>query len=394
MLSHIGPLDDGLETRVAQRTRELASALEFSQEIVAQLDLKNLLQSVAERARTMSRSSAVSLCLLDESGTTLALAISSGNIAESTRPCRVLGRSLTDRVVGTGQTMVVEAPCMTCDLLLVQASRWSTVVPLRTGTTTLGALCVMRSSGKPFDDDETRALRLLANSAAIAITNARLVEAERCQAEQSAALAERERLAAALHDHLAQTLGFLNLKVDRVRELGMMGRFAEVEHELDRMKSAINVAYGQVRAALSGLREPLPSTTNLTQQLADCVAEMQKISGLTVDLAINDSSALRLSPVAQTQVLHIVREALVNVCRHAQVRQVRVIVQRAEGMARFVVEDDGCGFDIHAVAGDHHLGLTIMRTRAERSGGRLMIHSTPGTGTRVVACFPLEAPAE
>jgi two-component system nitrate/nitrite sensor histidine kinase NarX len=250
-------------------------------------------------------------------------------------------------------------------------------------------LCVVRNSGKPFDIDETRALTLLANSAAIAITNARLAETSRHQAEQSAALAERERLAADLHDNLAQTLGFLNLKTEQVVETLTAGRVTDAIGELGQMKPTISAAYQQVRTALTGLREPPPTYGDLAEKLATCVADFSYETGPLITLAIVDDSALLLPHVTQAQVLHIVREALSNAQRHAQASQVRIRVSQAGGVARFAVADDGCGFDPDSVEGDDRLGLAIMQARAQRSGGYLTIDSTPGAGTKVVGCFPV-----
>jgi len=57
--------------------------------------------------------------------------------------------------------------------------------------------------------------------------------------------------------------------------------------------------------------------------------------------------------------------------------------------ALFTVKDDGDGFDPQAIKTENHLGLAIMRARAERSGGVLAIESAPGAGTKVLATFPL-----
>jgi two-component system nitrate/nitrite sensor histidine kinase NarX len=230
----------------------------------------------------------------------------------------------------------------------------------------------------------------LANSAAIAISNARLAETSRRQAERSAVLSERERLAADLHDNLAQTLGFLNLKTERVEETLAAGRVTDAIGELRQMKPTISVAYQQVRAALTGLSEPQPTNGNLAEKLATCVADFSYETGPLIALTIVDDSALLLPQVTQAQVLHIVREALSNAHRHAQATQVQIRVSRADGEARFMVADDGCGFDLDSVEGDDHLGLAIMQTRAQRSGGYLTIDSTPGAGTKVVGCFPVK----
>ncbi len=392
MRAEIAVAREQLETRVARRTHELASAFEFSQEIVAQLELDHLLRSVADRAQALMQAQAVSLCLLATDGEHLELVASSGETTVQSGLRQSIQRGLAARVVGAGETVVVEAACSSCGFLCLHAPGQCVAAPLRVGERTLGALCAVRNSGGHFDFDETRALTLLANSAAIAIANAQLAEAGRRQAEQAASLAERERLAAELHDHLAQTLSFLNLKTDRMKEMLGAEQPVEAGAELQRMKSAIGEAYGQVRAALVGLREPPPATDDLAQKLAASVADFQEASGLTAHLIVADPSALALPRVTQTQALHIVREALANVQRHAQARQVQVRVERSNGDARFTVEDDGCGFDPQSVATEHHLGLVIMRTRAERSGGKLAVTSASGAGTKVVASFPLKPP--
>lgn len=107
---------------------------------------------------------------------------------------------------------------------------------------------------------------------------------------------------------------------------------------------------------------------------------------------ITDQAALALPPVTQTQVLHIVREALTNVQRHARARRARVYVECSGEMARFTVEDDGCSFDPDAAIGDHHWGLIIMRPHAERSGGQLLIDSASGAGTKLRLRLPLPVP--
>jgi two-component system nitrate/nitrite sensor histidine kinase NarX len=389
MRAEVTAARDHLEQRVAQRTRELASAFEFSQEIVAQLDLDHLLRSVTDRARALMQAESASLCLLAPGGDYLELAASSGEThshAGLRQPIRI---GLAARVIGAGETVVVETACSSCGFLCAHAPGQCVAAPLKVGERTLGALCAVRAERLKFDSDETRALTLLANSAAVAIANAQLAEAGRRHAEQTATLAERERLAAELHDHLAQTLSYLNLKADRVAELLAAGRAADVGGELGRMKAAIGDAYGQVRAALTGLRESAPPADDLSAKLSASLADFRETSGLSAELLIEDASALALPRAAQTQVVHIVREALANTRRHAGARRATVRVSRTNGAACFSVEDDGRGFDPQADGGADHLGLAIMRARAERSGGQLSIESAPGAGTRITARFPL-----
>jgi two-component system nitrate/nitrite sensor histidine kinase NarX len=390
MRTEVAAARDMLESRVAQRTRELTTAFEFSQEIVRQLDLDHLLNSVTDHAQSLMQARAAALCLLTPEGEHLELVSSSGETGDHIGMLQSTQKGLALPVIGAGQTTVVEASCSICGFLCDHSASYCVAAPLRAGDHTLGALCVVRNSSKLFDTDETRALTLLANSAAIAITNARLVESSRQQAEQSAVLTERERLAADLHDNLAQTLGFLNLKTERVEETLAAGRVSEAIGELGQMKPTISEAYQQVRTALTGLREPPPTNGDLGEKLATCVADFSYETGLLITLTIVDDSALLLPHVTRAQALHIVREALTNAHRHAQASQVRIRVSQAGGLARFAVVDDGCGFDLDSVEGDDHLGLAIMQARAQRSGGNLTINSAPGTGTEVIATFPVK----
>ncbi|MCC6191430.1 MAG: type IV pili methyl-accepting chemotaxis transducer N-terminal domain-containing protein [Anaerolineales bacterium] len=402
MRTELAAARDQLGTRVTQRTSELATVFELSQEIVAQLDLECVLRSVAGRVRALVEAQSTCLCLLAADGQQLELAAGSGAALAYIGQRQPAGKGLPSRVIGAGQAAVVEAACSVCRFFDTAAAGQCAAAPLRVGEHTLGALCAVRAkNGQPFNRDESRALTLLANSAAIAIANARLVEAGRQQARQTAILAERERLAAELHDHLAQTLAALGLKIERVRQACTPAEAGAAAAELEAMEAAVARAYRQVRAALVDLQEPPgraePAAESDAEALARaveaCVAEFRNATGLAVDLRLPDPAALRLPRLAQVQAVHVVREALANVRRHAQARQAWVTVERANGEVRFAVEDDGRGFDLEAVESDKHLGLAIIRARAERSGGCLSIASTPGSGTRVTAVFPVEEAA-
>jgi len=389
MRAEIASAQESLEGRVAQRTRELMAAFEFSQEIVSQLEPELLLRSVTERARSLMGARAAALCLLDNGDSSLVLSASSPEEKPLLNTRQTLEGGLAHCVVHKGGPVLAQAECQQCAFLQMYAPGQSAVVPLRAAETTLGALCVVREPGQTFDPYETRALTLLSNAAAIAIANARLVEAGRHQTEQAAIQAERERLAADLHDNLAQTLSFLNLEADQMRGMLATGEMRRSLGALEQMKSAIGGAYEQVRAALVGLSEPVAGADDFAYKLNASLEEMRRVTFLPINLKIADQSALVLPRLVQAQAIHIVREALVNTHKHAQARSVRVCIERVDGQCRLTIEDDGCGFDPQDIQGGHHLGLRLMRARAERSGGTLMVESAPGAGTRVVVSFPL-----
>ena len=96
----------------------------------------------------------------------------------------------------------------------------------------------------------------------------------------------------------------------------------------------------------------------------------------------------RLAPIAQKQLLMILTETLTNIHRHAEAENVTVLFEESQDKILMTIEDNGRGFHKDLDYGDHHYGLRIMQTRAERSGGSLIVESEPGQGTRIMVSFP------
>ena len=93
--------------------------------------------------------------------------------------------------------------------------------------------------------------------------------------------------------------------------------------------------------------------------------------------------AIALPADVQIQVLHVVQEALSNVRKHARAHRVQLHVTQSPHWS-FEIADDGCGFDPGEDRGEMHVGLSIMRERAQRIGAQVVVQSRPGAGTTVV----------
>ncbi len=379
-----------LEERVSQQASELATAFELSQEIVAELNIDHLLTSVTNRAKSLANADVASLCLLAPAGETLRLVANSNGFIPPEDMEQPIGDGLSGDVVFRDKTVSTDTVCANC-IFMQHIDGDCMATPLKAGEKILGALCVIKREPNHINSDHTRALSLLANSAAIAITNAQLVKEKQIQAQQAASLAERERLAAELHDNLAQTLSFLNLKTDHVTNLLHRAKYDDTLSELQAMQSAIQLAYGQVRAALVGLREPISAPGDITQKIQSIIADFSDATQLPVQLTLSNSNTLTLPRTVQTQALHIIKESLANIRRHAHAGRVHITVKHCDTSVCFSVNDDGVGFDPTRTNPENHLGLMIMHTRAKRSGGQLEVQSTPEYGTTVTATFPLMA---
>jgi signal transduction histidine kinase len=230
-----------------------------------------------------------------------------------------------------------------------------------------------------------------ANSAAIALEKALLYE----QAELLATLEERQRIAAEMHDGLAQTLSYLSLKAYHASELLDQRQLDAVSEQHAVIQKTIELASKQVRKSISSLQERPQPRRPLQVRLAEVVSEYARNGGSPADLVSTVSDPLFVPSPQMEQVSRIVQEALLNAGRHAQAERVTVYLERRADEVTIIVEDDGQGFDPEDPPQDgrSHFGLTIMRARAARIGGQLRIKSAVRQGTRLSLTWSLGSQA-
>lgn len=221
---------------------------------------------------------------------------------------------------------------------------------------------------------------------------------ERIQTRAHAAtLEERQRIAAEMHDGLAQVLGYLGLKSDEATTLLRDGQVQAANGAVQQMRTAIEQASREVRRSIASLREKPPLPQSLQRALEEIAGPQAAADNAAVIVASAIGEPLYLPRPQQEQVVRVVQEALTNARKHANAAQVCVTLAwrapnqtgaRAEYLV--TVEDNGCGFDpgCTACASGDHFGLSIMAARAERLGGRLQIDAQPGNGTRIALCWP------
>lgn len=378
-----------LEERVEERTGILTEAFEFSQEIVSQPNFTNLVNSVTLRAKNLIQAKSAGLYILNRDMNRLDLVSHSGDSFLDDEQGRYLKRILLEGIVNT---MNSEAETAGVNKVFLLPDNYLSI-PLHGDGSIFGVLFVTRSRTEPFINIENHTLKLLANSTAIAISNIRLAEDSRRQAEMNATLNERQRLTSDLHDEASQTLNLLNLKVDELEEALLSGREEErAAIELMQFKYLVERAQTQMRMAFAGMSSPsLPKGSELSRELTDHVEDFSNASGIHVELQIDDLSALTIPALVQKQAMYIYREALTNIRRYAEAKHVTVRLGYENFGLAIMIVDDGRGFDRNLSRTDHHLGLAVMQARVERLGGSFSIETAPGEGTRVIANIPLLA---
>lgn len=377
-----------LETRIEKRTSEIATAFEFSQEIVGQSDTLRLIESAINKSRTLMRANAATLCLVTPDGDSIELASTTLGQLAGKKLIQPIKDNFPDVLVTSNQAIASQISSFGCAFLQHIPEDQCLSAPLQIGEQVIGAMCIVRSKDEPFREGETRAFSLLANSAAIAISNIRNAEAARQQAQQAAVMSERERLASELHDNLAHSLSLIGLKTEETKNLLTAEKSAEALSELNIIESTTHTAYNQLRTALENISQVEQSALDFYPALENIILEVRSVPGLQVDFVTQPKGSV-IPAIIGKMALKIVSESLRNVQRHAQATRVRVEVCEDEDKLNILIQDNGKGFEPHQVERGKHLGLELMRARAERSGGKFDISSSPGTGTQIAASFPL-----
>jgi len=260
------------------------------------------------------------------------------------------------------------------------AARHWLVLPLAGGGALAGVVVAARAGPVELDPLGATVLSLLAGQLHAGLTTAEL----RLELERAAVEGERARLAAEVHDGLAQDLAVA------MRELALLD--GDVPPALaagsrERLRQAVASAHRVVRARLVDLTSPLPAAGLRAGAEAACARAAAR--GLDVRAQLGPGR-LEAPPPATAALLRVLTEALANAERHAPAARVDVALSATEGAITLTVRDGGPGFDPAVVpgAGEGHLGLGLMRRRATEAGGELTLTSAPGAGTEILLRLP------
>ncbi|MFL5807191.1 MAG: sensor histidine kinase [Roseiflexaceae bacterium] len=206
------------------------------------------------------------------------------------------------------------------------------------------------------------------------------------QAEELAAVDERNRLARELHDSLTQTLYSLTLQAEAAARELAAGTAAQTSEQLRAIRQMAQQALGEMRALLFELRPPNLEAEGLAGALQERLDAVEARAGLETALIIDGDEAL---PAAIEDGLYrIAQEALNNVLKHAQARHVNVSLRNENGAIELEITDDGRGLDPTASRTRGGMGLRGMEERAAQLGGRLTVRSAPGAGTHILVEVP------
>ena len=196
-------------------------------------------------------------------------------------------------------------------------------------------------------------------------------------------LAERQRLAADIHDTLAQ--GFTSiLMLIQAAQADLDGSHPQAARQLAIAARTARENLAEARTLLADLAPAQLDGGTLPDALSR-LAQAPGADGMTASFSL--SGTPRPLPMAtEVMMLRVCQEALANVRKHAGASSARVRLDYAADAVRLQVSDDGAGFDQATGSGGY--GLRGMRARVTEAGGTLTVDSAPGAGTRVSAMVP------
>jgi len=206
---------------------------------------------------------------------------------------------------------------------------------------------------------------------------------------------ERRRISRELHDALGQTLSAVNIGLASLKAAAAV-ESKEFRGSVSRTQRLVQKSMRTVHQFARHLRPTLLDDLGLVPALLGFAKEFGRRNGIQVDVSAPEESA-QLDGACRTALFRVAQEALVNVGRHAEARNVRVTFRRTADGVRLEVWNDGKSFDVERALRsktNRHLGLLCMRERMDMVGGTFSIRSSKAAGTSVRADVPLPEPAD
>ncbi|WP_028661438.1 sensor histidine kinase [Saccharomonospora saliphila] len=372
--------------RSRMRERWLGAVAEINGELLGGASVEDTLELVVRRVCELAEGhDAVILLGPEETSREVSVTVSTGERArrldgltvdpEGPSPVAEAMRSGTARLVADLTSVFPDEPTVSSAGLGP-----GVVLPLSAASGPGGVLVVARAKGAPaFTADQVPMLSSLADQAAVALEfadkqrNQRLLDL----------LADRDRIAGDLHDHVIQRLFATGMSLQgTLRRIGdhyARGRVEQAVEQLDR-------TVREIRTSIFDLHTGGYASDGLRRRLLDVVAELTPETTVSPSVRISGAVDSEVPPSVGEHAEAVLREALSNALRHSGADRVEIAVELAGDVLVVEVADNGVGLPADLA---HRSGLDNLRRRAVRCGGELRLDDEPGGGTRVTWRVPL-----
>jgi signal transduction histidine kinase len=204
---------------------------------------------------------------------------------------------------------------------------------------------------------------------------------------------ERARFARELHDGAVQSLIAVEMQVDVLRRQSAT-KPDLVPAELGRIQALLREEVLKLRELMQQMKTLDVDAKRLLGVIHDTVERFQRETGISAQF-VSDLRELQMPQPVCREVARIVQEALVNVRKHSQARQVLVRLGVTNGNWKMEIEDNGRGFPFSGRLSQRELdtmgkGPAVIKERVRLIEGQLTIESNPGRGSRLEITVPQE----
>jgi two-component system sensor histidine kinase DevS len=376
-----------------RRADEWQALFDLSREVTVSADLKELLDSVVQRATKLLSADLGLLMLLSPDGGSLRIAAQVGlRTAKPRGPLAIADHDLLQLVIETGRSVVVadrrhdkRLDGRPMALLDAEGLVSAIEVPLKGKDNVLGAIVVGNRAKTGFSDQQAELVETFGNLTAVAIETRQLYE----KVESLARLEERERIGMDLHDGVIQSIYAVGLHLEDLSER-LPGGAEELKPDIEKAMDDLNKVIKDIRSYIFDLRPQLSEIKDLPAALVQLVEHFRVNTLVTIVLDISDPFESGGGEAEAMALFHIAQEALNNVSKHANATSVTVRLSSSPKYVSLEVEDNGIGFEAPAegISGARH-GVRNMRDRARSVAAKLSFESSPGRGTMVRVNLPV-----
>ncbi|MBU0704992.1 MAG: GAF domain-containing protein [Chloroflexi bacterium] len=406
-LAHSRQETEDYNHRLLRRNQELAALYAISSAVVGSQGLTEVLERALYQAMDMAQATTGWVCILGKNDSCQVCVYAPSNIQSNIRSACCQECSTCREAARTRRPLIVDSFPSEC---LLGATLYNNehpitghvIVPLLVKKQTVGILNL--AWGGPDDisplAEKLDPLAAVGQQLGVAIENARLWE-ELVQKEIlrgqllrkviTAQEDERKRIARDLHDRTGQALTSLLIGLRAMEKSNSLDQVQALTTDL---KLVVALALDEVHSLALELRPSVLDDLGLVPALTRYAQSCPVRLGFQVDFVTSGMNDQRLPPEVETTLYRITQEALTNVARHADANQVSVLLQRRRGTIILVIEDDGEGFDVAQVMASlekqDRLGLYGVEERASLVGGKMIVESSPNTGTTITVEIPLE----
>jgi two-component system, NarL family, sensor kinase len=262
--------------------------------------------------------------------------------------------------------------------------RYHASIPLYARGKKLGVFNVASPGWRQLSPEELRVLYTVGDLLSMAVERARLF----ARSAETGAIEERNRLAREIHDTLAQGLAGITLQLETAEALLEEGsRPEDVRASVERALITARQNLEEARRSVLDLRAAPLEGRSLPEAIALLVSEFNQREGPRVKFRLEGANQPMPTRV-EAGLYRVAQEALENVARHANARQVTLHLSIHPDQAVLEIVDDGRGFEPGQIP-TGRFGLAGLNERVRLLGGSLELKSSPGAGTAVRATVPL-----